>query len=196
MSEQGQGLCPWTPPGRAALDRHLFEIRVYYEDTDAGGVVYHARYLGMAERARTEALRDAGAPHAALAGGHGLVFVVHRVAAEYRRPARLDDFLVVETAVAGLWAARVELRQVVRRGGVVLAEMSVGLACVRVADGRAARIPPRWRAAFEGGAAGKAGLSLRCHSNDPSGSSEPLAATPRPAPASRRERSRPWTGVT
>jgi len=168
VSERGQGSAPLPgggdPPGRATLDRHSFGVRVYYEDTDAGGVVYHARYLGMAERARTEALRDAGAPHAELASGHGLVFVVHRVAVEYRRPARLDDLLVVETEVTGLWAARVELRQVVRRGGTALAALSVGLACVRVADGRAARIPPRWRAVFGGGGAGveksasKAGL--------------------------------------
>jgi acyl-CoA thioester hydrolase len=172
VSEQGQGSA-LDPPGGAPLDRHSLGIRVYYEDTDAGGIVYHARYLGMAERARTEALRDAGAPHAELASGHGLVFVVHRVAAEYRRPARLDELLVVETEVTGLWAARVELRQVVRRGRVALAELSVGLACVRVADGRAARIPARWRAVFGSEEASKAGLCP-----DPPGAS------------------RPWTGVT
>ena len=151
MSGQGSAALPGNGglTGAAPLDRHSFGVRVYYEDTDAGGVVYHARYLGMAERARTEALREAGAPHSEMAGAHGLVFVVHRVTAEYRRPARLDDLLVVETTVTALGAARVELRQVVLRGGAVLVEMSVGLVCVRVADGRAARIPPRWRAAFE-----------------------------------------------
>ncbi len=144
MKEQGQGLCPWTPPGGAPLDRHTYSLRVYYEDTDAGGVVYHARYLGMAERARTEALRDAGIPHAELTAAHGLAFVVHRLAAEYRRPARLDDRLAIETTVTSATSVRLALRQLVRRDATTLVVLSVELACVGP-DGRPARIPPRWR---------------------------------------------------
>ncbi len=146
MTKQGQGSA-LDPPGAAPLDRHTYSLRVYYEDTDAGGVVYHARYLGMAERARTEALRDAGVPHAELAAAHGLAFVVHRLAIEYHRPARLDDLLAVETAVAALSPARLSLRQTVRRDVTTLVTLSVDLACV-AADGRPARIPARWRTAL------------------------------------------------
>ena len=101
----------------------------------------------MAERARTEALRDAGVPHAELAAAHGLAFVVHRLAIEYHRPARLDDLLAVETAVSALSPARLSLRQTVRRDVTTLVTLSVDLACV-AADGRPARIPARWRTAL------------------------------------------------
>ncbi|MGI4978306.1 MAG: tol-pal system-associated acyl-CoA thioesterase [Janthinobacterium lividum] len=144
MSQQGRAL-PGPARGEPPLDRHTYSLRVYYEDTDAGGVVYHARYLGMAERARTEALRDAGAPHAALAADHGLGFVVHRLAIEYHRPARLDDLLAVDTTLAAVSAARLSLRQTIRRDATPLVTLAVDLACVDAA-GRPARIPPRWRA--------------------------------------------------
>ena len=65
---------------------HSHNLRVYFEDTDAGGVMYHAAYLGFAERARTEALRDAGLPHAAMLNEHGVMFMVRRVQIEYLRP--------------------------------------------------------------------------------------------------------------
>ncbi len=72
--------------------RHRYAVRVYYEDTDAGGVVYHASYLRFAERARTEALRDLGIPHADLLQRFTLMFVVRRIEVDYLRPARLDEF--------------------------------------------------------------------------------------------------------
>ncbi len=124
---------------------HLYPVRVYYEDTDAGGVVYHANYLRFAERARTEALRALGAPHAAMAAEHGLFFMVRRVKVDYQAPARLDDSLVIATDTRAIGAATAELRQRVLRDGAVLATLEVGLACVRVADQRPARIPARWR---------------------------------------------------
>ena len=74
--------------------RHRYAVRVYYEDTDAGGVAYHASYLRFAERARTEALRDMGIPHADLLQCFTLMFVVRRVEVDYLRPARLDDSLI------------------------------------------------------------------------------------------------------
>src|SRR6201986_1521280 len=77
--------------------RHRYTLRVYYEDTDAGGVVYHACYLRFAERARTEALRDAGIPHAELLANHGVMFMVRRIEVYYLRSARLDDSLTVVT---------------------------------------------------------------------------------------------------
>ena len=123
-------------------------LRVYYEDTDAGGIVYHARYLAFAERARTEALRQAGVPHAELVDGYGLIFVVHRVEMDYLRPARLDDELVVTTGPWALGAATVEVRQVFTAADEKVGSLLVKLACVRRADGRPARIPDRWRAAL------------------------------------------------
>ncbi len=127
---------------------YTLTLRVYYEDTDAGGIVYHARYLAFAERARTEALRQAGVPHAELVEGYGLIFVVHRVEMDYLRPARLDDELVVTTGPWALGAATVEVRQVFTAAGGTVGSLLVKLACVRRADGRPARIPDRWRAAL------------------------------------------------
>lgn len=136
---------------------HRYRLRVYYEDTDAGGVVYHAGYLRFAERARTEALREAGAPHAEMASEAGLFFMVRRVKVDYAAPARLDDSLVVVTRALRIGGASVDLVQNVMREATLLASLEVGLACVRLADGRPGRIPPRWRAAlarFAGGAMG------------------------------------------
>src|ERR1700744_2024226 len=92
---------------------HRYAIRVYYEDTDAGGVVYHANYLRYAERARTEALRDAGIPHAKLVERFNLMLMVHRAEIDYLRPALLDDRLVVETETTDVGGATILLRQTV-----------------------------------------------------------------------------------
>ena len=127
---------------------YTLTLRVYYEDTDAGGIVYHARYLAFAERARTEALRQAGVPHSELVNDYGLIFVVHRVEMDYLRPARLDDELTVTTGPWALGAATVEVRQAFTAADEKVGSLLVKLACVRRADGRPARIPDRWRAAL------------------------------------------------
>ena len=123
-------------------------MRVYYEDTDAGGVVYHANYLRYAERARTEALRDAGIPHAELVERFNLMFMVHRAEIDYVRPAIIDDRLVVETETLDVGGARVVLRQTVSGPHGVCAVVRVHLACVRIGENKPARIPPRWREAM------------------------------------------------
>lgn len=129
--------------------RHRYAIRVYYEDTDAGGVVYHANYLRYAERARTEALRDLGVPHAAMAESFGVVFMVRGLDVDYQRGARLDDALTVETEVLEVGGATVRLRQTVRGKDGVCAVLTVRLACVKLAAGeegnKPGRIPPLWR---------------------------------------------------
>ena len=125
------------------------DIRVYYEDTDAGGVVYHARYLAFAERARTEMLRWAGVPHADMTLTEGLIFVVRRVKIDYLRPARVDDVLQLTTWPTGLRAASAILRQDFAMEDRPVATADVELACVRGSDGRPQRIPARWRQAFE-----------------------------------------------
>ncbi len=127
---------------------HQLAVRVYYEDTDAGGIVYHARYLAFAERARTEAMREGGAAHDELATQHGLIFVVRRAEMDYLRPARLDDVLVVHTETVALGGASITVRQSFTVGEHPVGVLRVKLACIRQADGRPARIPERWRRAF------------------------------------------------
>jgi acyl-CoA thioester hydrolase len=144
------------------VSSHRFTVRVYYEDTDAGGVVYHASYLRFAERARTEALRDAGAPHDALHGTHGLIFVVRHLEMDYLRPTRLDSLLDIETTPVALGGASVTLRQrfcELERclefgeiGGkpdqtqaTPIGTLTVRLVCIQQETLRPARIPDRWR---------------------------------------------------
>ena len=124
---------------------HRYSLRVYYEDTDAGGVVYHANYLRYAERARTEALRDTGIAHAELVERFHLMFMVHRAEIDYVRPAMLDDLLVVETETLDVGGATVSLRQTVRGPNGVCAALRIKLACVRIGENKPARIPPPWR---------------------------------------------------
>lgn len=127
---------------------HAYALRVYYEDTDAGGIVYHAAYLHFAERARTEALRALGVPHATLVAEHRRMFVVRRVNLDYVRPARLDEALTVLTDQHALGAATVRLRQDVTGATGLCVRAEIELACVGTETGRPARIPPPWRAAL------------------------------------------------
>jgi len=124
----------------AADTDHVFPVRVYYEDTDAGGVVYYANYLKFAERARTELLREIGIDHGTLKDETGIMFAVRRCEAEYVSPARLDDLLEVRTRVAETTGASLWMEQTVRRDDETLAELRLRLVCVRP-DGRPARLP-------------------------------------------------------
>ena len=134
--------------GTMIADTHVFPVRVYFEDTDAGGVVYYANYLRFAERARTEFLRVAGASHATLMEQDSLVFAVRRCEVEYLKPARLDDALEIHTSGLILEAASLWLDQVVQRGRDVLVTIRVRLACLN-GEGRPARLPRQFRAALE-----------------------------------------------
>ncbi len=131
------------------MTAHRMDIRVYYEDTDAGGIVYHARYLAFAERERTELLRANGVPLQELATTAGLIFVVRRVEMDYLRPARLDEVLTLATTPTELGGATAILHQAFSVESAPVARLDVQLACVRRTDGRPARIPARWRQAFE-----------------------------------------------
>ena len=137
------------PDGQTA-GGHRYAVRVYYEDTDAGGVVYHSNYLRFAERARTEALRDLGVAHAEMTSQHGLMFMVRRLKVDYLASARLDDSLIVVTRPLELRAASVELRQSIFRTGEErpLVVLEALLACVRVEGQRPGRVPERWRTAL------------------------------------------------
>ena len=124
---------------------HRYALRVYYEDTDAGGVVYHASYLRYAERARTEALRDLGVPHAGMVDQFGVMFMVRHLEVDYERGARLDEALTVETEVVEIGGASMRLRQTVRNKDGPCAVLAVRLACVRLEGNKPGRIPPLWR---------------------------------------------------
>ncbi len=120
--------------------QHLYFVRVYYEDTDAGGVVYHSNYLRFAERARTELLRDAGFDHMTLMEEKGLMFAVRRCEVEYVKPARLDDALEIRTRCLETTGASFWLEQLVQRAGETLVRMKLRLVCLKE-DGRPARLP-------------------------------------------------------
>lgn len=112
---------------------HRWSVRVYYEDTDASGLVYHAAYLRFAERARTELLRALGLDHPGMAERSGLWFAVRRVEAEFLAPAFLDDLLVVESRPAAWSGARLALAQTLLRGERIICRLEVTLVLL---DGR------------------------------------------------------------
>ncbi|MEQ9199154.1 MAG: tol-pal system-associated acyl-CoA thioesterase [Rhodospirillales bacterium] len=123
---------------------HVLPLRVYYEDTDAAGIVYYANYLKYAERGRTEMLRSVGTDHRQLAATDGVFFAVRRCAADYLKPAQLDDELAVWTEVSEVSGARMTAEQIIRRDVDDLVRLSVTLACID-RDGRPRRIPERLR---------------------------------------------------
>ncbi|MBP0466679.1 YbgC/FadM family acyl-CoA thioesterase [Roseomonas sp. PWR1] len=147
-----------TGPEPAASDRiHRHYLRVYFEDTDAGGMAYHARYLHWAERARTESLRAIGLPHNLMIERHGALLVVRRVEVEYWRPARLDSRVVVETAILRVTGAQILLDQTVRLAeegseapGERLAGLKVGLVSVDQAALKPVPLPEPWRSVLKG----------------------------------------------
>jgi len=120
-------------------------IRVYYEDTDAGGVVYYANYLKFFERCRTEWLRSFGIDQAILARDQGLQFVVAQIEAKYLAPAQLDDELIIEARVIGMGRCSMLFEQIARRAGLTLACARVKIACVD-SQRRPARLPEVIRA--------------------------------------------------
>jgi acyl-CoA thioester hydrolase len=115
-------------------------VRVYYEDTDAGGVVYYANYLKFAERARTELMRQSGFDHTGLAREHGVMIVVRNCAVEYIAPARLDDALEVRSRVTNIGGASFTIRQEIFRLETLLVAADIRLACIDSAF-RPARLP-------------------------------------------------------
>ena len=113
---------------------HDFSLRVYYEDTDAGGVVYNANYLKFAERARTEMLRDAGIHQRDIRRAHDVVFVVSKASIAFKGPAHLDDVLIVQTTMTSHTKTRMTLTQNVYRQSRLITEMEIEIACVQIQD--------------------------------------------------------------
>ena len=122
---------------------HRFPVRVYFEDTDLSGVVYHANYLRYMERARSDMLRVAGIDQRATIEAGGGAYAITEMAIRYRAPARLDDALLLVSRVIAARAASVVIHQTVRRGAELLTEATVTAALVGP-DGRPRRQPAAW----------------------------------------------------
>ena len=120
--------------------RHETPIRIYFQDTDAGGIVYHSNYLDYAERARSEFLRDVGLSNQALID-RGISFVIRRVEIDYKSPAKLDDLLVVQTTIVEVGYASMVMSQRVVRDDKVLVDMTLQVAFVSPTTLHPARIP-------------------------------------------------------
>jgi acyl-CoA thioester hydrolase len=129
---------------------HRFPVRVYYEDTDAGGIVYHSAYLRFAERGRTEWLRELGFDHSGLRDLTGAGFAVARAEIDYLRPARLDDMLEVETRILKTGGASMKIEQDVLREGEPIVRMALRLAFMGM-DGKPHRMPDELRELFADG---------------------------------------------
>jgi tol-pal system-associated acyl-CoA thioesterase len=128
---------------------YSFPVRVYFENTDAGGVVYHGEYLKFLERARTEWLRHLGFDHQALARNHRVVFVVTAASIDFAKPARLDDNVAVSVRLESLGKVRCVFAQEIRRDDEVLVKAKVTVACVTGESLKPAEIPDALRRKME-----------------------------------------------
>ncbi len=128
---------------------HSIPVRVYYEDTDAGGVVYHASYLKFGERGRTELLRFLGFENTSIQDQHGVLFVVRNINADYIKTAHLDDLLRVQTSIAQLKNASVIMKQTAHRDEEMIFSMDVTLVCVDDKKYRPLSLPKAVREKFE-----------------------------------------------
>ena len=137
--------CPvYRPEGKFLGGTFVFPIRVFYEDTDAAGIVYYANYLKFMERARTEMLRDSGLNHTDVLNDHELIFVVRRCLVEYLAAARLDDLIEIHTRVLCVKGASLNIEQIVFLREKKLVEAELKLACVSKL-GVPRRFPPALR---------------------------------------------------
>lgn len=137
--------------GRLTEDGHELSQRVYYEDTDFSGAVYHARYLHFMERARTDYLRCLGVEQSTLfqTSDDGLAFMVHRMEIDFKAPARMDDIITVVTRTEKAGGAKMVLQQEIRRAEQVLIAAKVVIAVVN-RDGRPRRLPEELARQFLG----------------------------------------------
>ncbi len=130
------------------MTKHSAQFRVYYEDTDAGGIVYHARYLHFAERGRTELLRSLGYENQKLRDTHGLGFVVRNMDVHFIKPAQLDDMLTVQTTVSDIKNSSFVMNQHIMRGEDSVSNINVLLVCVQDQNIKPVRMPDDIKDAF------------------------------------------------
>jgi len=127
---------------------HLLPVRVYFEDTDLSGIVYHANYLRFAERGRSDFLRMAGVHHNELAALEPpIYFTIHRLEIDFVKPARVDDELLIKTYADRVTGARLDMRQEITKQGEVLARLVIKAACIND-EGRPQRLPTEAREAL------------------------------------------------
>lgn len=139
---------PNPPDGVLDGPRHLYAVRVYYEDTDLSGITYHANYLRWFERARSDLLRRLGIDQrAAIESGEG-AYALSEVNLNYRLPARLDDDVMIETRCTELGAASCRMHQIARRESDLLCEATLRVGFISL-EGRPRRQPAEWRTAFK-----------------------------------------------
>lgn len=163
MNNAAESLKPQTSGNPSSVEtppQFSMDVRVYYEDTDAGGVVYYANYLRFFERCRTEWVRSLGYDQSALAEIHDLVFVVRHASATYYKPARLDDLLRIDVRVLEMGRSKVRLEQRAYRqaadtsptgddSAVLLVVGEVEIVCVQLSTFKAVPIPASLKAKFQ-----------------------------------------------
>ena len=118
-----------------------YQIRVYYEDTDAGGVVFYANYLRFMERARTEWLRDRGFDHKTLKEEHGILFAVRKLNIDYKKPAVLDDLLTITSRLLSRGGASLTFEQTINNNKEVITRAEIKVACLNVTTLKSSPIP-------------------------------------------------------
>lgn len=124
---------------------HEFHKRVYYSDTDAGGIVYHSRYIDMAEHARTELFRLLGGEQHSFLKDSGIGFVVRSLTVSYNRPAFLDDTLLIRTTLSKCETFTIVFDQNIFRKGHLICEISVKAACISLNSGKPSPMPEEWK---------------------------------------------------
>jgi acyl-CoA thioester hydrolase len=127
---------------------HDFPVRIYYDDTDAGGVVYYANYMKFAERARTEFLRSLGFENTQIRDSHGIIIVVKSLEADYLSPARLDDLLTIQTRLLSVKNTSFVMEQKALKNGMDIFKMTIVLVCVNE-GGRPTKIPDAVKLVFD-----------------------------------------------
>ena len=133
----------------AGIKTFSLPIRIYFEDTDSGGVVYHSNYLKFMERARTEWLRSIGIDQRHLKQDHQIMFVVHRIDIQYKLPARFNDDLIVKSELKDIGSSKIEFRQMIYRNDEILIDASVDIACIDSEKFKPVRIPPTIKQTME-----------------------------------------------
>lgn len=132
-----------------AMKHHALPIRVYYEDTDAGGIVYHSNYFKFAERGRTEMLRDLDMSIQIVLDNHHIMFVMRHAEIEYFAPARLEDMLELRTCLSEIKNSSFIMHQTVLKDGVMLADIHATLVCLDERTFKPVRMPEAMRDAFK-----------------------------------------------
>jgi acyl-CoA thioester hydrolase len=133
----------------AGIKTFSLPIRIYFEDTDSGGVVYHSNYLKFMERARTEWLISIGIDQRHLKQDNQIMFVAHRIDIQYKLPARFNDDLIVKSELKNIGSSKIEFRQMIYRNDEMLIDATVDIACIDSEKFKPVRIPPNIKQTME-----------------------------------------------